>query len=63
MCKRFSNRHLKHIGNAVAMIAYRQRFRVVAFAVTSVALYPDIWQEVHFDNQFSVTFTIIAATS
>jgi len=46
----------QHIGDRLAMISDRQRFRIVSATAARVALNPHVGQEVHFNANFTVSF-------
>ncbi len=55
--------HGQHVGDGVALVAHRQRLRVVALTVTNVALDPHVRQEVHLDLLLAVALAGFASAA
>ena len=55
--------HVQYIGYGFTLIAHFQRLAVISFAVTNLARYQHIGQEIHFDSLVSVTAASLAASS
>ena len=55
--------HVKHITDALAFVANFQRFTVEALTLTSLAVHVNIWQEIHFNDAKTTTFTSLTASA
>ena len=53
--------HVEHIGDRLALIAYLQRLTVVTLAMTGLAGYLDVGQEVHLDGLVAIAAAGLAA--
>ncbi len=59
--RRLLNRHIQHVGDALAFVVNLQRLAVVAFALADLARHIHIRQEVHLDLDDTLALTGFAA--
>jgi hypothetical protein len=59
----FTDRHLEEIAYGLAAILYGEHFFGVTIAVASIALDPDIGQEVHLNSNLPIAFAFFAPTA
>src|SRR5579875_296729 len=60
-CRAFLDRHVEHVGDALALEPDFERLAIVALALADVALDVDVGQEVHFDLDDAVALAGLAA--
>ena len=62
-CKCLVNRHVKHVGDRLAVIENLERLAVIALAMADLARNVDVRQEVHLNLDLAVALTSLAAAS
>ena len=55
--------HIKHVGDALALVFYLKRLTVVALSVTFLANDVNVGQKVHFNALYSVTLALFTASA
>src|SRR5262249_8468607 len=61
--KCLADSHVKHVGNALALVQNGERFRIVALAAAHIAIDPDIGEEVHLDLLLAISLARLAAAA
>ena len=55
--------HIQYVGDALALISHLQGLTVVSFAMTNLARYVDIREEIHLDGLVTISLTFLTSST